>query len=166
MTISLATHKDIQSLAILNKEVQNLHAKARPDLFRMDPDLDEMTEFFSGLLDDGDNRIFISRIDGQPVGYLYCQIMRRPGNAFMFPYSVVYIHHIAVKMNFRGHGYGRKLMQAAFQFASEENIPQVALDVWQFNSDAQAFFNRMGFQAFNLRMNLWLSDDHVGTIPP
>jgi ribosomal protein S18 acetylase RimI-like enzyme len=164
MTISLATHKDIQSLAIFNKEVQNLHAKARPDLFKLDPDLDEMAEFFSEMLKDIDNRIFIYSSADQPIAYIYCQIMRRPGNAFMFPYSVVYIHHIAVKMNFRGHGCGRKLMEAVWQLAREENIPQVALDVWSFNSDAQAFFNRMGFQTFNLRMNHWISDDQTGIV--
>jgi ribosomal protein S18 acetylase RimI-like enzyme len=165
MTISLATHEDIHSLAILNKEVQNLHAKARPDLFKLDPDLDEMADFFSEMLDDGDNRIFINRIDGQPVAYLYCQIIRRPGNAFMFPYSVVYIHHIAVKMNLRGRGCGRKLIQAVYQLANDEDIPQVALDVWSFNSNAQAFFNRMGFQTFNHRMNLWIPGDQAGTVP-
>jgi ribosomal protein S18 acetylase RimI-like enzyme len=69
-------------------------------------------------------------------------------------------------MNLRGRGCGRILMQAACQLANDEDIPQVALDVWSFNSKAQAFFNRMGFQTFNLRMNLWISDDQAGTLPP
>jgi len=139
MTIDLATHADIQTLALLNKEVQNLHANARPDLFKPDLNMDEIAEFFAEMLDDADNRIFINRIDGQGVGYLFCKIMRRPGNAFMFPYSVVYIDHIAVKTDFRGHGCGRILIEAAKQLARDENIPQVALDTWSFNSNAKPF---------------------------
>lgn len=159
MKIRSAVISDCGSLAKLNKEVQNPHARAIPRLFKLDPDLGVVADFFQKMFDDPDNHIFIVEDNGIDLGYLYCQILRRDGNVFMFPFNVVYIHHIAVRKDQQGSGCGRRLMEAAFRLAREENIRQVALDVWSFNENAQAFFKHLGFQTFNLRMNVWLPYD-------
>lgn len=158
MKIRTADHEDCQSLALLNREVQNPHADSVPHMFKHNPDSAEMCEFFEELLNDSDNRIFIIANDGQDLGYIFCQMMRRSETAFMYAYSLVYVHHIAVLKDSRGSGCGRRLIEAAYQLAEEEQINQIALDVWSFNTNAQAFFKHMGFDTFNLRMNYWLTE--------
>ena len=43
-------------------------------------------------------------------------------------------------------------MEMIFQLAKQEGIMTIALETWSFNQDAQAFFNKLGFEAINFRM--------------
>jgi ribosomal protein S18 acetylase RimI-like enzyme len=156
MNIRFAERTDCPTLASLNQTVQHIHAEAVPQLFKSSPDRVQVIDFFVDLLDDPENRIMLLEDDGQAVGYLYFQILRRPENAFMFAYDVIYIHHIAVERSKQGRGYGTQLINAAVEFARNKRVPQIALDTWSFNSDAQEFFMRKGFKIFNIRMNRML----------
>ena len=156
MEIRLASIKDGQILAELNRDVQQIHAEAWPSHFREPTNQLEVAEWFKKLLTKPQNQIFIGESAGEAVGYLYCEIVRQPGNPFNHPREFVYIHQISVKPVFWGQGYGRSLMGAATRLAKSEGVNQVLLDTWSFNTTAKAFFEIQGFIVFNERMHLQL----------
>ena len=113
MEIRLATTKDGQLLAELNRDVQKMHSKAWPGHFREPENRLEVAAWFTKMLANPENQIFIGEHFGEAVGYIYCEIARRAGNPFKHPREFVYIHQISVKPVFRNQGYGRHLMEAA-----------------------------------------------------
>lgn len=66
------------------------------------------------------------------------------------------MHHIAVEEAARRRGVGSALFRAVEACALAERLPQMAMDTWAVNRTAQAFFEALGFVAFNisLRKNL------------
>ena len=61
------------------------------------------------------------------------------------------VEHISVHPAARGQGVGTALMKEAEMLAKELAVQRIQLDSWDFNADAHAFFERLGFQKFNFR---------------
>ncbi len=57
MKIRPAINEDCPQLAQLNHTVQAPHAKAVPTLFKQDPDLGQVIDFFMDMLNDPNHRI-------------------------------------------------------------------------------------------------------------
>lgn len=158
MNIRMATQDDVDLLALLNRDVQKLHADARPNLFKQPDDLEPVkADIRDRMLADADGRVLIIEDDGQAAGYVYVQFVRRAETAYTYARQFLHIDQISVKPEYRGKGYGRALMQAVFDLATTQGIERVTLNTWDFNEIAQVFFARMGFQTFNYRMDVSLS---------
>jgi ribosomal protein S18 acetylase RimI-like enzyme len=142
---------DAARVATLNGVIQELHHQALPEEFRQ-PDARAATDFFGAQLEKEDVLILLAEADGDDVGYLFAEELRRPPNPFTTALDLVYIHHLAVVAGFRRNGVGRELLRAAEDHARNRRLSCVRLDTWAFNQPAQDFFVRMGFQPYNTRM--------------
>jgi len=91
------------------------------------------------------------------VGYVFARLVRRTGNEYMRPWSLVYIDQIAVKSSHQRRGCGSALIQAVRDLADEFAIETIALDTWAFNESAQAFFAKQGFTTY--KMQMWTRTD-------
>jgi ribosomal protein S18 acetylase RimI-like enzyme len=152
MLIRKAVEQDAATLRALNADVQALHAAALPWLFKP-PGPDQFSPAaVRDLLADPDNRFFIAEVDGDAAGYAYAQIMEMPDTPFIYTHSRIYLHHISVKPGYRRHGVGSALVAAVREAAAEAGVKLIALDVWNFNEEARAFFRRHGFAAYNERL--------------
>ena len=69
MEIRLATLADVESISALNVDVQNVHAEALPHIFKHVSDPGFAVPYYTELLNDANNRIFIASIDGVPVEF-------------------------------------------------------------------------------------------------
>jgi ribosomal protein S18 acetylase RimI-like enzyme len=157
MEIRRAKLDDAASLSALNADVQRVHASALPRIFKQ-PESDAFAlQFMQEHLPDALNYFFIASLDGEDVGYIFARIVDRPEDPFMYAWRYIYIDQITVKPDFRGRGVGRQLMEAVRSLAEQEGIDTIALDTWSFNTAAQAFFKKQGFELFNLRM--WLGGE-------
>ncbi len=162
MNIRLATQDDVETIALLNRDVQKLHADARPYLFKQPDDLEPVkADVRDRMLTDADSRVLLVEDDGLAVGYVYVRIFRRPETAYTYAHQFLHIDQISVKSECQGKGYGRALMEAIFDLARNEKIERVTLDTWDFNRYAQAFFRRMGFRTFNYRMDICVGTDQM-----
>ena len=157
MNIRLATLDDIDALVRLNAEVQKLHADALPYLFKQpDNPTGIMADFRERILADPEGHVFLAEIDGEPAGYAYAHVNHRLDNAYTYAFDTIYIDQIGVKSVYQGQGVGRALIQAVFEWARTENISRVTLDTGAFNTNAQAFFKKQGFEFFIYRMGVTL----------
>src|SRR5271154_103691 len=106
VTVRRATADDAELIAALNVDVQAIHAAALPLRFKS-----ASAESFDraeplDLLTDHQNLVFIADVEGQPAGYSYAEIIRRPETSLVYAYEMIYIHHISVRPAHRRCGGG------------------------------------------------------------
>ncbi len=115
-------------------------------MFKPTPEATQPVDKILEILAEPDKRIFLARVDSDPVGYLYCQVIRREESWAIYERNQVYFHQMAVHSLHREKGVGTALVNAAMEWASELGVRQLGLDVYAFNEKAVAFFQKCGFE--------------------
>jgi ribosomal protein S18 acetylase RimI-like enzyme len=152
VVIRKARGGDADALALLNADVQVIHAAALPWLFKSPGPHTSARAAVADILEHPDNFVLIAEVDGAAAGYAYGQIIRRPETPFQHAHDMVYLHHISVRPAHRRNGVGSALIGALRAAANADGVALVTLDVWTFNDAARAFFRRHGFVACSERM--------------
>jgi len=151
MNIRQALPVDSLLLSSLCMDVQRLHAEHHPDIFKMPQCEDFATAFFEEMLADPVVTIFIGEDKGDAVGYILCKLIERPENPFTFAARTLLIDQISIRPAARGQSVGAALIQRAELLAKQLNVQRIQLDSWDFNLNAHAFFERLGFEKYNFR---------------
>ena len=151
MNIRQATSADALCLSSLSIDVQSLHAKHHPTIFKLPQSEDFAVSFFEEMLADPAVRIFIAEEDGSAVGCLFCKLIERPENPFTFAMRSLHIDQISVRPAAQGMGVGKALMKQAEMLAREWDVKRIQLDSWDFNTSAHGFFEHLGLQKFHFR---------------
>jgi diamine N-acetyltransferase len=162
MEIRRATEADAETISRLNADIQELHARALPKHFKPSAPDSFPPEKVRTLLGYPQVRMWIAWLepkprespasDAEPAGYAYAEILRYGETPLHHAQEYVYLHHLSVTPAHQRKGYGTALINTVIALAREEKIPELQLDVWAFNSTAQAFFARHGFAPFTVRM--------------
>lgn len=166
MHVRMATMDDARTLAELNRDVQQLHADALPEIYKPVADLNLVTDDFrSRILGDPAWRTYIVEVDGDPAGYACARVMRRPEHVYVYEHEYIYLDQISVRPAYRNSGCGRALMDAVREMAQTAGIRRVALDTMAFNTGAMMFYERLGFQMYKHTMHLeWQDEREAGTV--
>ncbi len=151
MKIRQAIARDSLLLSSLCVDVQSLHAKYHPEIFKSPESNDFAVSFFDELLAEPTTNIFVAEENGQALGYVLCKRIEREENSFTFAVRYLHIDQISVRPVAQGKGVGTKLIKRAIVLALELNLQRIQLDSWGFNTGAHAFFEKMGFEKFNYR---------------
>ena len=160
ITIATAVAEDADSISMLSSEAQSLHAEALPHLFKPTPEATQPVDKILEILAEPDKRIFLACVDTDPVGYLYCQVIRREESWATYERNQVYIHQMAVHSRHREKGVGTALVNAAIELASELGIRRLGLDVYAFNTEAMSFYKKRGFEVIRHVMGLDITGRH------
>jgi ribosomal protein S18 acetylase RimI-like enzyme len=151
MNVRKASVGDSFTLSSLSRDVQILHAQNHANIFKM-PDSDDFAvSFFDDMLADPTVTIFIAEDHGNAVGCIVCKLVERPDNPFTFPARILHVDQISVRPEARRRRIGAALLEQAELLAREIKAERMVLESWDFNLNAHAFFDRMGFQKFNFR---------------
>ncbi len=150
-TIRTAEAGDLDALVDLNLVVQELHVAAEPDRFS-EPDRATVARWFEDVLAADAWTVLVAEVDGEVVGYLLFEQVDRTAGTFTRALRTLYVHQLGVAPAARRQGVGRALLQRVDEAARSLGVTQVALDTWAFNTDAMAFFERCGFEVFNVRL--------------
>ena len=151
MEIIKAKPEQAGEIAQLNDVVQKMHAENHPDIFKYPVDGIELEKFFRKVISAETTYIFMATINDMAVGYVWCEIQSKMDNIFKYGQKRVYIHQISVQPKFRNQGVGRELMLAVEKLGIENGTDRFALDSWEFNKEAHAFFEQLGFSRFNIK---------------
>lgn len=152
MVIRPACFEDFKDYNRLYLEINDLHAAAHPELFRLTsaPPRDE--EDFLIQLHDPGQAIFIAEIDGRAAGFINVVLREAPPLEILAPRRFAVIDSIGVSRRFRRQGTGRALMQRAEQWAAEKGAASVELTVYEFNRSAVAFYQQLGYGSLSRKM--------------
>ncbi|MAX81663.1 MAG: hypothetical protein CL843_15990 [Crocinitomicaceae bacterium] len=151
MLVKIEHTRDFRALAKLNETVQSWHHNNFPQEFKPF-DLNEITNAFKRMLENGNTIAYLAKDENKPIGYLLGFIKDRPDSAFQYKKSVLYIDQIVVTQEYQNSGVGQLLMDRAYEIAKVKQVTEVQLDFWSGNQSAEHFFLRNGFDYFNHRM--------------
>lgn len=158
MNIRKAKKNDAPTLIRLLKQVLELHAKLRPDIF-ISGTTKYTREELEQILEDPQTPVFVAteEIDGNPgggevKGYMFCKLLRQPFSTNMRDFKTLFIDDLCVDETCRGKRVGQALYNFALQFAKEQGCYNVTLNVWEGNDGARAFYEKMGMRVQETRM--------------
>ncbi len=145
MTIRQASFADVPELLRLLGQVLDIHAKGRPDIFRSGATKYTEQEL-KKLLNQADSPIFVAENATRVLGYCFCVIKQTEGDYILHDIKTLYIDDLCVDEEARCGGVGRALYEHAKAFAKSIGCYNVTLNVWECNSAARAFYDRMGLK--------------------
>jgi GNAT superfamily N-acetyltransferase len=103
--------------------------------------LQEAVSSLARIATDPDQRLLVARVDGQVAGAVH--LTRGPVSPVLAE-SAVFMWHLNVRDEFRRHGVGRALVDAAVTWAEEKDTAHVLTAASVHSRDANRFMARLG----------------------
>ncbi len=136
MHIRRAEAGDIPAIHAILRQVNDVHAALRPDLFHAGGTKYTQEEL-RAILADGSRPVFVADVGGRTVGYAFC-VEKRGGTA------TLYLDDLCVDEGWRRQGIAAALFDAVTAYAKERGLYSVTLNVWAGNDGARAFYESRG----------------------
>ncbi len=145
-----ATVEDAEIVNRLVDVVQALHAEALPKVFRPADGAGFPVKAMARHMKGAGNFVALCFVGdegagNEPAGFIGVRVIRQRQDGLHFAHKTFMLDQIAVHPAFRRQGVGRALMDHFRERARADKADRVALEVWDFNSEAQAFFAACGF---------------------
>lgn len=154
MSVRLAKENELERVNELRRQVNDLHVKGRPDIFK--PGFPkELSDHVYTIWSDPRQRIVVCERDGAISGYAVLNHITRPETPFMTERDYLDIDEFCVDEAYRRTGVGTELMQFIRSYAEELGFSRIELNMWEFNADALAFYEEIGFTTYRRYME-WI----------
>ena len=156
MQIRNAEQKDTRQILNLLRQVLELHAAIRPDIFI--PGTTKYTEDeLHSIFTDPSRRTYVAVDENDAVvGYVFCEIKEHMHAGSIIPHTELYIDDLCVDSGARGQQIGKQLFRYVQQAAKQMGCCVVTLNVWTGNDGAKAFYEKMGMQPRSTKMEIKL----------
>jgi ribosomal protein S18 acetylase RimI-like enzyme len=148
IAIRPAAPDDFAGVCDLFRVLDEIHVRARPDLFFDVPGDARPRSYYDAVLADPDQTILVAEPgDGQLAGLVHVLLKVKasvdvPG---VHPRTYGLINNFSVAPGLRSRGIGRMLMDAGAAWAYERGATELEIQVHEFNQRARALYERMGF---------------------
>jgi ribosomal protein S18 acetylase RimI-like enzyme len=156
MTIRSLTLADFDAVNTIFMQMQNLHIKYRPDLYRkIEKPTTHKAWDYEASLEDGNKIMLGAETDGKIVGFCIIEIRQSESRALVLR-TVAHINNIAVDENYRRKGIGKALYLEAVKLGKARGADSVDLKVFSFNESAIAFYKSLGMteQSFTMEQKI------------
>ena len=158
MKIRRAVKNDIPGILHLLVQVDMVHHRGRPDLFK-GPATKYNAEELKMILPDDTTPVFVCvDEDGNVCGHAFCIHQQAKSHSVMTDIRTLYIDDICVDEEKRGRHIGRMLYEHVLSYAKEQGFYNVTLNVWTCNPSAIRFYEAMGLKPQKIGMEMILSD--------
>lgn len=139
-----ATTKDAEMIMKLLRQVNNVHAEGRPDIFVKDATKYTEAELHD-ILNDPSSPVFVCEDEeGSVVAYCFCKVQDYAGHANLRPIRTLYIDDLCVDASRRGQHIGSALYGEVREWAAKNGFHNLTLNVWACNPGAEAFYRKLG----------------------
>ncbi|MDY6104440.1 MAG: GNAT family N-acetyltransferase [Acetatifactor sp.] len=151
MNIRRAQKKDMKQIDELLEQVDLVHHKGRPDLFKIGRKYND--EQLLAIIED-DNTPILVAVDEEDrvLGYAFCVFKQYMDDNILTDIKTLYIDDLCVYEHLRGQHVGRTLYEAVLQFAREHDCYNVTLNVWALNESAMKFYEKCGLKPQKIGM--------------
>ena len=141
--IRRAREKDIPRLGALLEQVNLVHHRGRPDLFKLGKKYTDGE--LAAILTDRKKPILVWTDESDTVcGYAFCVYQQHVGSNLMTDVKTLYIDDLCVDETMRGRHIGKELYDAVLAMARENGCYNVTLNVWSCNESAMRFYEKCG----------------------
>ena len=143
---------DYEDVRILVRQIHELHLSNRPDIYNDGESFPK--ECFEKVLSDVNNLNYVYVENKKIVGVLNATLQHTNPLPIIKPRTYYFIENIVVDKNHRRKGIAKKLFNYLTLKAKENNIDSIELNVWSFNTEAIKFYESMGMNIKNIRMEI------------
>ncbi len=144
MTVRRASERDMDKLLDLLVQVDMVHHRGRPDLFK-GPATKYTKEELAAILADDTTPVFVAVDDTDAVwGYAFCVFQQQVENNILTDVKTLYIDDLCVDESARGQHIGRTLYDYVVNFARQNGCYNLTLNVWACNQSALRFYESCG----------------------
>ena len=152
MKIRKAEYKDVENLYELLRQVQELHASGRPDIFKSGTNKYDVNDI-KQILSNEDTPVYVAVDDADnAVGYAFCAVKKEKGSANLRAIKNFYIEDLCVHENLRGNGIGKELYDYVLEVAKRLGCYHLTLNVWHLNESAVRFYEKLGMTPLKTTM--------------
>ncbi len=155
VVIRRAMVDDAGGILDLLMQIESIHQKGRPDLFREHGTKYTITELFE-IMTDAELPIFVAVDGARVVGYIFAIISETKNSTMLVDMKTIHLDDVCVDVSCRGTGIGSMLMEYVTEWAKSVGCTRMDLDVWEFNDGARRFYEKYGFVTQKRRMDMWL----------
>jgi ribosomal protein S18 acetylase RimI-like enzyme len=148
-----ARREDFERLCALYEELDEHHRRARPDLFRAPAGPARERSFVDALIAGPDCTIIVAETrTGSLLGFVTVVVRTIAASVVRDERRFAEIDGLVVSRHARRRGIARELVSAADRWSSSRGVASLELSVWEFNQEAAAFYEAVGFETFLRRM--------------
>ena len=156
MKVRRAGEGDIPRITELLVQVDMVHHRGRPDIFK-GPAVKYSPEELKTLLREENRPVFVAEdATGRIVGHAFCILREVKNHPLLADDRTLYIDDICVDEACRGQGAGRALFVRCRDYARERGCRSVTLNVWAFNGPAMHFYEELGMKPRSVSMEMRL----------
>lgn len=152
--IRRADKNDIGSLIELLHQVDMVHHRIRPDLFKPLTTKYDRQEL-EALLADDHKPVFVYD-DGEVLGHAFCLVTEVRDDKLLQDVKTLYIDDICVHEKARGRHIGKSLYEYVLDYARSIGCYNITLNVWEGNLPALSFYKGEGMKVQKTTMEILL----------
>lgn len=150
MEIRKAQPDDIPQILALLAQVDLIHHKGRPDLFKIGTKYTRAE--LNALLADECRPILVAA-DGSAVrGYAFCILQAQKEDNILPEMKTLYLDDLCVDEKCRGMHIGSALYRAVVELAKQAGCYHVTLNAWCLNPGAIRFYEALGMKPMKICM--------------
>jgi ribosomal protein S18 acetylase RimI-like enzyme len=145
ITIREASLQDFPRCRQVIAETFEYHRRAIPQVFRETDAPPPSAQYISNLLKGGGGALFVAETGSKVIGFLTIRLRQNVDQPWLVPALRAIVDDLGVIEEWRRHGVGRRLMDAAHDWSRRRGATILQLNVWEFNQDALAFYESLGY---------------------
>ena len=141
-----AGERDATAISLLWAEYFDYHFSLDPWYKRHKDSDKDIATFLAKAAKDNDTLIYVAEYNEKVVGYIWCEIDRKPPCFENRLYG--FVSDIAVTKEQRGKGVAKELLNKSMEWFKKKNITHVEARVLKSNPLATKFWQSSGFESF------------------
>ncbi len=145
MQIRRAKQTDIDGINFLLRQVLEIHAEGRPDIFIKGRKKYSDAELKDIIADDNTPIYVAADDDGRILGYAFCIYQITKNNSILRDRKTLYIDDLCVDEACRGRHIGTALFEYVNGVSEANACDSITLNVWSLNETAMKFYEKCGF---------------------
>ena len=159
--IRFARPEDLEAVNALREQVNELHVRHRPDVFK-EGFPGELRDYIHTVYADPDKKILVCEAEGRICAFALIHHVLRPENPYMHPREYLDIDEFCVDRAFRRKGIGTGMIRYIRDYAEREGIRRLELNMWEFNQSALKFYESVGFVTYRRYMEMRCEPEKAG----
>lgn len=153
MAVRFVKEHELDRVNELRRQVNELHVAGRPDIFK--PGFPQtLADHIYTIRDDPDQEITVCERDGVICGFAVLHHIRKPETPFMKVRDYLDIDEFCVDAAYRRTGAATEMIEFIRTYAKAQGFDRIELNMWEFNRDALAFYEAVGFTTYRRYMEM------------
>ena len=155
MAIRFAKIEDLPRVNELRKQVFDMHAAARPDVFKEEFS-EELQDYIYTVFEDPRKKILVEEDASMVRAFAILNHITRPENPYMHERDYLDIDEFCVDEAFRRQGIATEMIRFIRAYAQKEGFSRLELNMWEFNQEALRCYESAGFTTYRRYLEIKL----------